>query len=221
VTGGFSSGGTNDPASSSDDSGWQTSNYAAAGTGDKTGGVQFNVSTIGYQHIFLTWEERHSDTASKYVRLQYSSDGANFVDGPVITMTNSGSFAFYSADLSSIPTVENNTNFAFRIVQEWEATAIGNNNSNYVATAATGSYGTSGTIRFDLVTVFGDAGSTPPPIPLSIQQSGNNVILTWSDPAFSLQSAPSVSGTYTNIPGANSPYSEAITDEAKFFRLKY
>src|SRR5207244_3229822 len=32
---------------------------------------------------------------------------------------------------------------------------------------------------------------TPAPIPLTIQRSGNNVILRWTNPVFGLQSAPS------------------------------
>jgi hypothetical protein len=34
-----------------------------------------------------------------------------------------------------------------------------------------------------------------------------------------LQSAPTVTGTYTNVPGATSPYTNAITGSQKFFRL--
>ena len=130
------------------------------GTSNKTAGVQFNVSTLGYQNILLAWEERHSDTASKYTRLQYSTDGVNFADGDVFTMLNTNNgFVLYSSDLSGIPGVNNNANFAFRIVSEWEATAIGNNNSNYVATVT--SYSTGGTIRFDLMGAYGDPYSAP------------------------------------------------------------
>jgi hypothetical protein len=54
--------------------------------------------------------------------------------------------------------------------------------------------------------------------PLTIQQSGTNVVLTWTNSAFSLQAAPAVTGTYTNIPGATSPYTNAITGSQQFFR---
>jgi hypothetical protein len=223
VSGTYFSGSSSDPAGppGPNNNAWHTTAYAAQGTSNKLRGIQFNVSTVGYQNVFLTWEQRHSDTASKYARLQYSADGTTFTDGPVITMTNSGNFAFYSADLSAITSLNNNANTAFRIVQEWEATAIGNNNSNYVATAAASSYGTAGTMRFDLFTVFADAGALPPPIPLSITQSNDTVILTWTNAAFSLQAAPFVTGPYTNIPGASSPHPEPSSDATKFFRLKF
>src|SRR3954470_22725479 len=45
ISASWSSGSTIDPATS-DDSAWQTKDYPAQGTGDKTAGVQFNVSTM-------------------------------------------------------------------------------------------------------------------------------------------------------------------------------
>jgi uncharacterized repeat protein (TIGR03803 family) len=60
----------------------------------------------------------------------------------------------------------------------------------------------------------------PLPIPLNIQLAGNNVILTWANAAFSLQSAPAVTGVYTNVPGATSPYTNAITGSHQFYRLE-
>ena len=57
------------------------------------------------------------------------------------------------------------------------------------------------------------------PIPLNIQLMGGNAILDWSDPSFSLQSAPAVTGVYTNVSGASSPYTNAATSPQQFFRL--
>ena len=56
--------------------------------------------------------------------------------------------------------------------------------------------------------------------PLTIQKSGTNVLLTWTNPAFGLQAAPVVTGTYTNVPGATSPYTNAINGAQQFFRLQ-
>ena len=63
--------------------------------------------------------------------------------------------------------------------------------------------------------------ATPPAIPLNIQASGSQVTLIWSNPAFGLQAAATVSGTYTNIPGATSPYPVSAGNAQRFFRLKY
>jgi Ca2+-binding RTX toxin-like protein len=55
---------------------------------------------------------------------------------------------------------------------------------------------------------------------LNIQMLGGSVALSWSDPGFSLQSAPAVTDVYTNVPGATSPYTNGITDPQRFFRLQ-
>jgi hypothetical protein len=47
----------------------------------------------------------------------------------------------------------------------------------------------------------------------------NAVVLSWNDPTFTLQAAPTVSGIYTNIPGAISPYTNSLTGPEQFFRL--
>jgi len=167
----------------------------------------------------ITWEERHSPTSSKYVRLQYSTDGANFIDGDVITIPTDSTFEFFSSNLSSIPGVNDNPNFAFRFVSEWESTAIGNNNLNYVATADTSTYNTGGTVRFDLMTIFGNPLGTVTPIPLTVTKISSAVVLSWTDATFGLQAAPVVTGVYTNIPGATSPYTNLLSDKLKFFRL--
>jgi hypothetical protein len=69
--------------------------------------------------------------------------------------------------------------------------------------------------------VFGNTFSGVSPIPLQIQHLGNNVVLSWSNPAFSLAASSVVSGGYTKIPGASSPYTNAILASTRFFRLVY
>jgi uncharacterized repeat protein (TIGR03803 family) len=64
--------------------------------------------------------------------------------------------------------------------------------------------------------------STPPaPIPLTIQLAGNAVVLSWTNSTFALQSAPAVTGTYTNIPGATTPHTNLISDLQQLFRLMH
>jgi hypothetical protein len=55
---------------------------------------------------------------------------------------------------------------------------------------------------------------------LGVQVSGGNLIFSWDAPGFSLQTATNVLGTYLVIPGATSPYTNAIgTEPQRFFRL--
>ena len=64
--------------------------------------------------------------------------------------------------------------------------------------------------------VFGSSGS----VSLSIQDIAGNIVLSWPNSAFSLQSATNLVGTYTNIPGATSPYTNPATAPHQFFRLQ-
>jgi hypothetical protein len=57
------------------------------------------------------------------------------------------------------------------------------------------------------------------PIPLSINRIGNQVVLTWTNAAFSLQSATNAAGTYTTVTGATSPYTNVINGAGMYFRL--
>jgi hypothetical protein len=66
-----------------------------------------------------------------------------------------------------------------------------------------------------------DAEMPPPsPIPLGVSAAGGSVTLTWTDPAFTLESAPEASGTYTNVPNAASPFTVPASQARQFFRLK-
>jgi hypothetical protein len=150
--------GSSDPQVT-DDSGWNTAGYPAQGTGNKTRGVQFNVSTLGYERIMVAWDHRNSSTSSKYIRFQYSTNGTNFIDGPSMTISAQDAFFARSVDLTSLPVVNNKSNFAFRIVSEWESTAIGNETNQYIATGAGATYSGNGTWRFDMVTVSGEVFS--------------------------------------------------------------
>lgn len=146
---GDASGGSSDPATG-DDSGWQTTNYAAQGAGNKTRGVEFKVSTVGWYGVSVEWDTRHSNTAARHQQFQYSTDGVNFVDfgAPFAATAGDTWFNNRSVDLSSILAVDNNPNFAFRLVS-----AFAPSTSAYAASNPTSTYGTSGTWRFDMVTV--------------------------------------------------------------------
>jgi hypothetical protein len=54
---------------------------------------------------------------------------------------------------------------------------------------------------------------------LSLQYLNNQLVLTWTNAGFNLQSAPKCTGTFTNIPGATSPYTNPIGAGQQFFRL--
>jgi hypothetical protein len=130
-----------------------TSVYPAQDSGNKSAGIQFKVSTAECQNIAIWWYQRVSPAASMYERLQYTTNGTNYIDFPTpIVMFTTDNFELKQCDLSSFAAVNNNSNFAFRVVTEFESTATGGTNNDYVTVSGTAYY-TVGTVRFDLVTV--------------------------------------------------------------------
>jgi hypothetical protein len=201
----FATGSSSDPASAgSDNSGWNTTSYPAATANNKSAGVQFNVSTVGKQNIVVSWDERVSNTGSKYVRLQYTTNGTAFFDFPTTTAINTAAvFESKTNNLSGFVGVNNNSNFAFRIVAEFESSAANTVNSNYVGAA--GSYGTSGTIRFDMVTAIGATipASNAPPSAATLSSAVLN-----ANGQFQFQVTGSIGSNYvvqvsTNLSGTN------------------
>ena len=163
---GDASGGSSDPVSG-DDSGWNTTTYAAQGTGDKTRGVQFLVSTVGYTHVMVSWDQRHSNTASRYALFQYTTDGSSFMDAMVFEADQGGDkwYNARSMDLSGVAGVANNANFGFRIVATFAPST-----TSYLASSTGSSYGTGGTNRFDMVTVM--AAPVPEPETYALMLAG-------------------------------------------------
>jgi hypothetical protein len=188
---------TLDPAGSTDNTGWNTSTYPAQAAGNKTRGAQFAVSTVGKQNITVSWSSQSSSTGSKYGRLQYTTNGTDFVDFPA-AFTNGTTFAVKTNSLAAISGVNNNANFAFRFVSEFESTAIGTANANYAFNGS--SYATTGTMRYDMVTVSGTSLVSGAPAMLTPLALTNGI--------FSLGVTGTVTASYviqtsTNLNSAN------------------
>ncbi|MDB6122304.1 MAG: non-specific endonuclease [Pedosphaera sp.] len=228
----FFGGASDDPALANDNSGFSTASYPAQGIGNKTAGVRFNISTVGYQNIALSWDQRLSGTASKYFRFQYTINGTDFIDYNLVTMTNNGAFEIKTNNLFSLSGVNNNPNFGFRILAEFESTATGAGTAGYVTTSVS-SYGGSGTVRFDMLTVSGSAipSATPPSItaqPLSQTAiAGSNVtfsvtasgtaplVYQWKYNSGNISGATNSTLSLTNVTVAQAGnYSVVITNSA-------
>jgi len=158
-------------------SGWNTSTYAAQGAGSGTRGVQFNVSTLLFSNITVSFDHRASGTNSRWSQVDYTLNGTDWVTG---FWNNNGGLSphdtFYSfnVDFSSITGANDNANFGFRIVSIFSPQAFDQSSTlaEYAAntaymrantgavyspstSSATGDYGPTGTWRFDNVTVSG------------------------------------------------------------------
>jgi hypothetical protein len=217
----FATGAIADPAFITDDQfneGWEVQDGPPQGTLNKQVGFQYNVSTVGYQGIELSWQERHSATASKYMRVQYSTDGVTFNDGPVVSYS-AVAYTYSQADLSGYAGINNNPNAAFRVVMEVEGTAIGTSSTNYDGTSSTyGSGSSGGTIRQDLMTFWGSVQPNNPVLTLTL--NGSSVVLTWTASGYTLQSATTANGTFADVAGAISGYSAPISGTQQYFRLR-
>jgi hypothetical protein len=152
---GFNSGvGSSDPEAS-DDSGFQTTTYAPQGTEDRLRGVQFSVSTVGWQDVQIQYDLRHSNTSSRYEAVQYTLDGSTWLDAATFD-GNAGDTWFNgrSFDFSGISGADDNANFGFRVMATFAP-----GTSLYEASRSSSSYA-GGTWRFDMVSV-----SAAAPIP--------------------------------------------------------
>lgn len=161
-------------------SGWNTSSYPPQSTNSGTAGVAFYVSTLGYSNIAIRFDHRASGTASRWARLDYTIDGGG---SWTPFWTNAGGisphdifYSFTNISFATVPDVNDNSGFGFRIVSIFSPLAFDQNASlpDYGANTAymranaqasytpgggvgTGDYGTSGTWRFDNVRITGDA----------------------------------------------------------------
>jgi hypothetical protein len=59
----------------------------------------------------------------------------------------------------------------------------------------------------------------PSPPSLNIARMGNETVLSWTNPGYLLQAAPSLQSPFTNVPGAANPYPIPISGPMEFFRL--
>jgi uncharacterized repeat protein (TIGR03803 family) len=62
--------------------------------------------------------------------------------------------------------------------------------------------------------------STPSSVPLAAHFSGGKLVLSWTNPAFTLQATPSLSVSFTNVINATSPYTNTAAGSQLFFRLQ-
>jgi hypothetical protein len=63
------------------------------------------------------------------------------------------------------------------------------------------------------------SSSIPPPVQLDFQLLNNQLVLSWTNAGFNLQTAPAVTGPFANLPAATSPYTNSITGPQQFFQL--
>lgn len=158
---------------------------ANPGASNESSGSQFNTSTVGYENIVFSWEQRWSNTSTNTVRLQYTTDGTNWNnfdmasnnttfclgslnDGRFETNTIGDQYRRITVDFSSIPLVNGKPNFGVRILAAHYQTTGQFRQTGSPTTVATG-----GTWRFDNVKFEGQASATPTTTPVNLSVSAN------------------------------------------------
>lgn len=109
--------------------------------------VEFDVSTVGYAGISLSFDAQRSSTGPPNTSVYYSTDGSTFTASGVVKTVSTSGFAGspHVTSLASVTALDNNANARFRIYG-WGGTAIG------------------GTCRIDNVIISGTpAGVSTPP----------------------------------------------------------
>jgi hypothetical protein len=178
AVGGVAAGFVNGVAGSSDRA---TINKAVSvkGAAGQFTGLQFAVSTVGKKEVKVFWDIAASGSASKYIRFQYTLDVTATVpvwvdyspglqDSPGVTPA-AGLYVLdvadsnliqRSADLSLVSGVENNAKFGFRVITAYApgTSAIAR------ADGTSGAYSTTGTVKYDMVTVTGVDGVFATPL---------------------------------------------------------
>ena len=167
-----------------------------------TDGYFFGYDTSGLLLLSRVTDETRTVLASASVSL---------VAPPFINPTNSYRFTFNGAGSTLVGKVFDPDSPVIQPLAEVTAVdatySAGVNGFMVFATNQTHAYAT-----FDNYFATG--------MPLGIQQISNYVVLVWTDASLKLQSAPTPTGSYTNIPGANSPYTNELTAEPRYFRLQ-
>ena len=165
--------GTGSTDSGSDNSAWNITGFATQSQLNNLRGVQFLLSTAGFNSISIHWDTFHSSQSARHQRFQYTVDGgSNWLNTPTpsIFAASSGDAWFNNrtVDLTGLAGVDNNPNFGIRMVATFTPTLTTYGSS---ADGTSLIYSPAGQWRFDMVTV------TAVPEPAAVLLVGNLIVV--------------------------------------------
>ena len=130
--------GTTNNARLGDIAGQALSLQGGTGTANNGRNLTFNVSTVGFTNIIVSFATQGTSTGFNSNQFQYSPDGINFIDfgSPYIPATAFGTLPLVFS-LVSIAGLNDNPNAAFRIVFNGETSSTGNNRIDNVVVEGT------------------------------------------------------------------------------------
>ena len=131
--------GTTNNARLGDIAGQALSLQGGTGVANNGRNITFNVSTVGFSNIVVSFATQGTSTGFNSNQFQYSLDGLNFIDfGPPYTPAAVFGTLPLVFTLTSIVGLNNNPNAAFRIVFNGATSSTGNNRIDNIVVEGTG-----------------------------------------------------------------------------------
>src|SRR5690242_14964828 len=130
--------GTTNNARLGDAAGQALSLQGGTSTANNGRNITFNVGTLGFSNIIVSFATQGTSTGFNSNQFQYSLDGINFIDfgPPYVPLTAFGSVPLVFS-LASIAGLNNNPDAAFRIVFNGATTSTGNNRIDNIVVEGT------------------------------------------------------------------------------------
>lgn len=126
-----------------------TATYGTATTGNMTRGVQYMIDTSGYTDVVFSFDQRNSNTGSAWLALLYTlDDGDSWTKASQFQISGTNFLNNRSFSFADIEGADNNPLFGVQLVAMFAP-----GTSSYVG--AGGTFGSAGTIRYDMVTLSG------------------------------------------------------------------
>jgi hypothetical protein len=192
-------------------------------------------SVTGRDFISDPWDYaiiKYSNSGAPLWTNRYNGPGNNNDLATAIAVNNAGkvvvtgysvnyyNFPFSSADYATVayssagePLWENRYNGPDNLISSADAIAVDRAGNVFVTGYSRSSDG------YSYYTTIKYSSSVPPPVLLDYQLLNNQLVLSWTNAGFTLQSAPAVTGPFTNLSAATSPYTNSLTVPQQFFRL--
>jgi hypothetical protein len=187
-------------------------------TGDSgvSSGICCDYATIKYSGDGVPlWTRRYNgpgNSEDQAGAIAVDSSGNVFVTGHSARSDGFSSFATIAYSNAGVPLW----------TSRYNGPANGNDSASGIALDARGNVFISGLSwngsNYDFVTI--KYSSSVPPPRLAFQKLNNELVLSWTNAGFHLQTAPAATGPFTNRPAAMSPSTNPITAAQQFFRLK-
>jgi len=130
--------GTTNNARQGDLAGQALSLQGGTGTANNGRNITFNVSTLGFSNIVVSFATQGTSTGFNSNQFQYSLDGISFIDfgSPFVPATAFGSVPLVFS-LAAIVGLNDNPNAAFRIVFNGASSSTGNNRIDNIVVEGT------------------------------------------------------------------------------------